>query len=478
LTPNEGGTIFWGQEIQSEIPGKLHPLSRRSGYEATLYFSRWKTTAVLAVVAGLAAWALSSRSVAQSSAGQVRTASTTIDRAPTWHHDPDPYDTFSGNVAVDPVRNEIVVQSPKKLIVYDRQANTPPAATLTEPKRMIAGPKTQMSDNCGLYVDSKSGEIYTLSNDVSDLMTVYGPGAKGDVEPQRKLITPQTVYGMAVDEQSQELFMAVGHPPAVFAFSKTAKGNDAAKRILEGSHTQLAYPHGVTVDTKDQLLFVVNNGAVADSKDGLAWRRWPTNPGSPDTLYGVPCHNEKGIDCQYGGEWYRKYEGNVYKFVGRETVIPGSGRFDPPSITVYPLKASGDVAPLRVIQGPKSGLNWPMNIAVDSEHGELFVANAGGSSITVYRMTDTGDVAPVRNLKGPKTGLKNPVGVYIDNEGDELVVSDVRTHAASVFRRTADGDTAPLRVIRSSPKGVDAPSLGRVTGIAYDSKRDQILAPN
>src|SRR5438876_8160818 len=97
-----------------------------------LYFSRWKTTAVLAVVAGLAAWGLSSRSVAQSSAGQVRTASTTIDRAPTWHHDPDPYDTFSGNVAVDPVRNEIVVQSPKKLIVYDRQANTPPAATLTE----------------------------------------------------------------------------------------------------------------------------------------------------------------------------------------------------------------------------------------------------------------------------------------------------------------------------------------------------------
>src|SRR6476620_7043218 len=121
-----------------------------------VYFSHWrrKTTGVgvLAVVAGLAAWALSSRSVAQSSAGQVRTTSTMIDRAATWHHDPDPYAAFSGNVAVDNVRNEIVVQSPRKLIVYDRQANTPPKATLTEPKRMIFGPKTQMSDNCGLYV--------------------------------------------------------------------------------------------------------------------------------------------------------------------------------------------------------------------------------------------------------------------------------------------------------------------------------------
>src|SRR5689334_15040633 len=170
-----------------KFPGKLHPGSRRC--ELTrLYFSHWrrKTTevAVLAAVAGLTAWALSGRSVAQSSAGQVRTTSTIIDRAPAWAHAPDPYETFSGAVAVDPVRNEIIVQSPRKLIVYDRLANTPKSAALTEPKRMIAGPNTQMSDNCGLYVDSKNGEIYTISNDISDLMTVYGPGAKGDVAPQ------------------------------------------------------------------------------------------------------------------------------------------------------------------------------------------------------------------------------------------------------------------------------------------------------
>ena len=119
-----------------------------------------------------------------------------------------------------------------------------------------------------------------------------------------------------------------------------------------------------------------------------------------------------------------------------------------------------------------------MNLTVDSEHGELLVVNSAGDSVLVYRITDNGDVAPVRTLKGPKTGLKNPVGVYVDNKNDELVVSDVRTHSAQVFRRTVDGDTPPLRVIRSSPVGVDAPALGRVTGIAYDSKRDQILAPN
>lgn len=442
---------------------------------------RRKTTgvAVLAAVAGLAGWALSSRSVAQSTAGQVRTAATIIDRAATWAWAPDPYETFSGNVAVDPVRNEIIGASPRKILVYDRLANTPATATMTEPKRMIAGPKTQMSDNCGLYVDSKNGEIYTISNDISNLMTVFGPADKGDADPVRRLITPQPVYGLAVDDEGQELFMTVGHPPAVFAFPKSAKGNDPARRILEGNRTKLAYPHGVAVDSKNQLLYVMNNGAVADSKDGLAWRRWPVpQPGGAAPLWGVPCQRVPGIDCQNGGEWYRNYEGNIYKFVGRGTVIPGSGRFELPSITVYPIKADGDVAPLRVIQGPKSQLDWPMHVAVDSEHGEVLVANAGGSSVTVFRVTDNGDVAPVRTLKGPRTGLKNPVGIFVDNKNDELVVSDLRTHAASVFRRTANGDTAPLRVIRSGPADMDAPALGRVTGIAYDTRRDQILAPN
>jgi DNA-binding beta-propeller fold protein YncE len=119
-----------------------------------------------------------------------------------------------------------------------------------------------------------------------------------------------------------------------------------------------------------------------------------------------------------------------------------------------------------------------MHIAVDSEHGEIYVANAGGSSILVFRITDEGDVAPIRTIKGPRTRLKNPVGVYVDNVNDELVVSDVRTYSVNVFRRTADGDTLPLRVIRNAPLGVEAPSLGQPTGIAYDARRDQILVPN
>ena len=400
------------------------------------YVSRWCRRAiavvVLAGVAGLAGWVISASSVAQTPP-KARTT-IVIDRAPAWVLSEDPYDVFAGAVAVDPVREEIVLQSPQKLLVYDRRANTPPAARFTEPKRIIAGPKTNLDDNCGLYIDPKNGDIYSIPNDIRDAMGVFPHEAKGDVAPQRQLRVPHTVYGMAVDEESQEIFFAVGHPPAVTVFRKMAKDTDPAIRILEGDRTQLAYPHGIAVDTKNQWMYVSNHGSTALAKDGVGWGRWPVFlPWQTDPVWDIP-----GV------------RGRSYKYVDRGSVIPGTGRFLPPSITVYPLKASGDTPPARVIQGPKTRLNWPMHLHVDTEHGELYVANNTGHSILVFRITDNGDAAPVRVLEGP----------------------------ATVFRRTAEGDTPPLRVIRTAPQGTVAPALGQVTSIAYDSKRGEILAPN
>src|SRR5207249_12073551 len=53
----------------------------------------------------------------------------------------------------------------------------------------------------------------------------------------------------------------------------------------------------------------------------------------------------------------------------------GGGKIQPPSITVYRKDARGDIAPLRVIQGSKTLLDWPTSIAVHPDRGELFVAN-------------------------------------------------------------------------------------------------------
>ena len=364
----------------------------------------------------------------------------------------DPYATYSA-VVVDPVRNEIILQDENlfQIMVYDRTANTPPSATMTEPKRVIGGSATKIEFNCGLYVDPQSGDIYSIANDTVDTMVVFSRTAKGNVPPNRELKTPHRTFGIGVNEDSQELFLTVQSPSAVMVYRKMAKGNEPPVRIIEGDHTRLEDPHGVALDTKNKLMFVSNHGSVSYSKEGKNFMRYPA----------------------VGGGWHIPDEGER-----RDAMVPGSGKFMPPSITVYPLGAVGDVAPIRVIEGPATRLNWPAQIYFDEEHGELYVANDADDSILVFRSTDSGNAAPIRFIKGPKSGIKNPTGVYLDTLHQELVVANMGNHSATVSPRAAQGDTPPVRTIRSGPLGKVALQIGNPGSVAYDTKRDAIITPN
>jgi DNA-binding beta-propeller fold protein YncE len=389
------------------------------------------------------------------SSSQPARATTRIQRAPVRVLE-DPGAAYSA-VAVDPSRNEIVLQDENRenIMVYNRLDNTPPSAAMSEPKRMIGGPKTKIAMNCGVYVDPLNGDIYSLSGDTMNTMTVFSRETKGNAPPDRELETPHRTFAVAVDEETQELFLTIQHPPAVVVYHKMAKQNEAPLRILEGDHTQLADAHGIALDTKNKVMYVSNRGDVSYSNNGIGWAR---------ALTGAK---------QDGSTWVIPEEKDAWS-----NLVPGSGKFNPPSITVYPLKASGDTPPLRVIQGPKTQLNWPAHIHMDVEHGELFVANPIGDSVLVFRASDSGDVAPVRILKGPRTGIKSPHGVFVDEKNQEVVVANFGNHSATVYSRTAAGDTPPIRTIRSAFPDAPSPMLGNVGALAYDSKRDEILAPN
>jgi 6-phosphogluconolactonase (cycloisomerase 2 family) len=192
----------------------------------------------------------------------------------------------------------------------------------------------------------------------------------------------------------------------------------------------MADAHGIALDTKNGWMFVANYGNATDYREG-----------------------------------------------GSGT-IAGSGKFLPPSITVYPIKAEGDVAPIRVISGPKTRMNWPAHIHLDEERGELFVANDGGHSVLVFKVTDDGNVAPTRVIEGPGTQLRNPTGVFVDTQNDEIVVANMGNHRATVYPRTANGNVPPLRVIRAAPADQPALQIGNPGAVAYDTKRNEILVPN
>ena len=145
---------------------------------------------------------------------------------------------------------------------------------------------------------------------------------------------------------------------------------------------------------------------------------------------------------------------------------------------MYRKDAQGDVAPLRVIQGPKTLMNWPTAIAVHPDRGEIFVANDTADLVTVYRADANGDAAPIRVIKGPRTMIKSPTGVAVDLKNNELWVTNFGSHSATVFPIDAAGDTVPKRVIRSGPADAPSPMLSNPHTIAYDTKRDQLLVSN
>src|ERR1041385_6904159 len=92
-----------------------------------------------------------------------------------------------------------------QMLVYDRTTNTPPKAAMSEPKRSIRGPKTFMELQCAIYIDPKNGDIYSLNNDTERHMTVWTREQSGDQAPAWKLRTPMGAFGIAVDEQKNEM---------------------------------------------------------------------------------------------------------------------------------------------------------------------------------------------------------------------------------------------------------------------------------
>src|SRR5262245_55799919 len=126
----------------------------------------------------------------------------------------DPFPTYSA-VAVDPKNNEIVLQDENlfQLMVYDRMTNTSPNARFSEPKRVIGGHDTMVEFNCAIYIDPKTGDLYSVNNDTLDTMTVFSRNQSGNSRPARTLSTPHRTYGIAVDEAREEMFLTVQDPP-------------------------------------------------------------------------------------------------------------------------------------------------------------------------------------------------------------------------------------------------------------------------
>ena len=355
----------------------------------------------------------------------------------------DPYPTLH-SVAVDAEHGRVFMSDPNRhaLWSYDRLGASAAREAVT-PLTSIRGPSTGMMFVAGVTVDTKAREIFTVDNDIGDRLMVFPYDADGNVKPTRVLSVPHRAWGISINHARDEIAVSVEDPREIVIYKRDATGSDQPLRVIRGPRTGLGDPHGVFYDGTNEEIVVANHGNVSG-------RQAAPGDAPPRRRSDGPAADEPVV----------------------------GGRFEAPSITVYPGAANGDVAPVRRIQGPKTGLNWPMALDVDLQHHEIAIANNGDSSIRVFRRTDSGDVAPVRVIKGARTGITGPMGVAFDEKNDEIWVANYGDHTALVFARTATGNTAPRRILRNAPAGSPTVGFGNPGAVAYDSKRDEILVPN
>ena len=245
-------------------------------------------------------------------------------------------------VAVDTVNNEILVANISSIAAYSLAASGNDAP-LRDP---ITGADTELAQPIGLAVDTVNKEIVVAN---SDSITVYSRTATGNVIPLRIIQGPATGLlnpaGLAVDTINDEILVAnIGSiavdSSSITVYSRTANGNEAPLRTISGAATGLAHPIGLAVDTVNNEILVTNSS----------------------------------------------------------------------SITVYARTAIGNVAPLRVppLSGGLTELDRPLGLGIDAVNNGVLVANFNSNAVTVYDQTASGNAAPLRVIEGPATGLKGP----------------------------------------------------------------------
>jgi hypothetical protein len=145
----------------------------------------------------------------------------------------------------------------------------------------------------------------------------------------------------------------------------------------------------------------------------------------------------------------RTVHGIAYDPVRDEIFVPNALA---DAVLVFRGSANGDEPPVRVIQGPCTGLVNPHAVSLDLDHREILVASLSARAIAIFPMDANGNATPARYIKGPKTRLGHIVGLGVDSATDVLVVAN--SEEMLIFHRTDDGDVAPSGEIKGVHTGI------------------------
>src|SRR5207302_7748583 len=92
------------------------------------------------------------------------------------------------------------------------------------------------------------------------------------------------------------------------------------------------------------------------------------------------------------------------------------------------------------------------DMAYDPVRDEIVVPSYHAYAILTFRGDANGDVAPIRKILGPSTGILNPQAVSVDYVNGEIYVP--QENEVLVFPRDTNGDAAPTRILKTRSQRV------------------------
>ena len=244
----------------------------------------------------------------------------------------------------------------------------------------------------------------------------------------------------------------------ILIFSSSSTGNARPARIIEGSNTGLDSPNCAAFDARGNM-YVLNTFAhnITVYAPGASGDARPIRTISGDNTgldLGGKCLAVDAAGNVYVSESYSSYTTTTSS--GATTESAGQSE-----ILVFAAGANGDVKPLRKITGSATRMDSANGLAVDTR-GNLYVANSGGQAngkdqdmrVMVFVPGASGNVAPIRTIEGPATGLDTSSFLGFDAAGDLYVANlgeSTGVTTVTVYPPGANGDARPIRTFRGPP---------------------------
>jgi sugar lactone lactonase YvrE len=334
-------------------------------------------------------------------------------------------------IAVDPDGNIYVTNSESNSIgVFQPGANgnVAPSLTIESPNGVEDSNAVAVDSEGKIYVANGGGEIEGREAP-ANTVTIYPAGSYANVKPIA------TLGSASAGDDSSGISMpgaiAVDRSGRIFVANETAGynlhgnitvypagSNGDVKPIATiggtrtGDNTGLNDPVGLGFDSASNL-YVLNSSGGPDTSGSITVYP-PTANGNvvpkATIANGVKDKQTKfespaGMALDVAGNIYVTNDGSA------------NGGSDSDSITIYAAGKFGDVAPIKIISGPDTGLNLPHGIGIDSD-GKIYVANDGSDnkgvdSVSVYAPGSSGDAKPIAVIRGSLTGLGKPGGLAV-----------------------------------------------------------------